>query len=200
MADTIAVMSDGRIEQVGSAAELYERPPRSSSPSSSARRTYRRASPTGREGAVATFEADGGARSARADGRASTRRGRAGAHRRAAREDLPAAGRRGAPAVNGANLLLGHVETPASSASPRSTSSGRTAGRNPGLRPERRSGLEQLGAGARGSPRSGTPTTRSSSAKEPQQCRTTRWNCSSSACSRASRSRAGWCCGAGAAA
>ncbi len=35
MSDRIAVMNAGRIEQIGSPVDIYERPPRASSPSSS---------------------------------------------------------------------------------------------------------------------------------------------------------------------
>ena len=74
MGDRIAVMNDGRLEQVGTPEELYERPANRSSPASSARpaMSFAPAEPA----------------------RARARRARRGDRRRAARARAPVAGRR----------------------------------------------------------------------------------------------------------
>jgi spermidine/putrescine transport system ATP-binding protein len=109
MADTIAVMREGRIDQLGTAAELYDTPRTEFVANFLGSSNLIDARPTGREGAVATFEADGAARltvpAARLEGAGD---GPVRIGIRPEKISLQAADH-GAPAVNGSNLLLGHV-------------------------------------------------------------------------------------------
>ena len=152
MADTIAVMRDGRIDQLGAAAELYDTPRTEFVANFLGSSNLLDARPTGREGTVATFEADGarGCTSRRArlrGGRATARCGSACGPRRS-RCSRPTTRRTGGQRVE--RCCSARSRTRASSASRRSTSSARTAGRT--SRSSRRtpaSGLEQLGPGRR---------------------------------------------------
>ncbi len=109
MADTIAVMRDGRIDQLGTAAELYDTPRTEFVANFLGSSNLIDARPTGREGSVATFEADGAARlkvpGARVDA-AGDGPVRIGV--RPEKLSLQAADA-GTPAINGSNVLLGHV-------------------------------------------------------------------------------------------
>jgi spermidine/putrescine transport system ATP-binding protein len=109
MADTIAVMRDGRIDQLGSAAELYDTPRTEFVANFLGSSNLIDAHRTGGDAQMATFEADGAARlavpMARVDaaGEGPLRIGV-----RPEKISLKAADA-GAPAVNGSNVLLGHV-------------------------------------------------------------------------------------------
>ena len=109
MADTIAVMRDGRIEQLGNAAELYDTPRTEFVANFLGSSNLIDVRPTGRAGDVATFEADGAARlsvpGARVDAAGE------GPVRIGVRPEKIAlhAADAGAPSVNGSNMLLGHV-------------------------------------------------------------------------------------------
>ena len=63
LSDVVAVINDGKLEQVGTPAEVYQRPARNSSPTSSARRTSFRAwfAATSRRAASAEVLVEGGA-------------------------------------------------------------------------------------------------------------------------------------------
>jgi spermidine/putrescine transport system ATP-binding protein len=109
MADTIAVMRDGRIDQLGSAAELYDTPRTEFVANFLGSSNLIDARRTGGDTQIATFEADGAARltmpAARAEaaGEGPLRIGV-----RPEKISLEPADA-GAPAVNGSNVLLGHV-------------------------------------------------------------------------------------------
>ena len=109
MADTIAVMRDGRIDQLGDAASLYDTPRTEFVANFLGSSNLIDARPTGREGGVAIFEADGAARLAVPGSRVDAAgEGPVRIGVRPEKISLQSADA-GAPAVNGSNLLLGHV-------------------------------------------------------------------------------------------
>ena len=109
MADTIAVMRDGRIDQLGDAVELYDSPRTEFVANFLGSSNLIDASPTGRDGDVALVEADGAASLRVPAARLDAAGG--GPVRIGVRPEKIAlrAADAGAPSSNGLNVLLGHV-------------------------------------------------------------------------------------------
>ena len=149
MADTIAVMRDGRIDQLGSATELYDRPRTEFVANFLGSSNLLDAKPVGRRADIAEFEADGARLRAPApllDDDAGAGPCASACARRRSRCAPPR--RRGRP--TGTTCSWATSRTPASSASRRSTSSApmaattsRCSPRTPG------SSTETIGPGRR---------------------------------------------------